>query len=174
MSVRLSMFTLLLLAACHSWAIAQDQQQPSTETPSADEAAAEVQPSEAELFKKFEQTMAGARLTGKFTVVGREASGLKEETYEIKSVQKLDQGDFWLFKARIKYGEHDVVVPMPLEVKWAGDTPVITLTDTTIPGLGTFSARVVIHNDWYAGTWVHGPVGGHLFGTISREQAPTE
>ena len=47
-------------------------------------------------------------------------------------------------------------------------TPVITLTELTIPALGTFSARVVIDNGKYAGTWTHGDVGGHMFGVIRR------
>jgi hypothetical protein len=33
-------------------------------------------------------------------------------------------------------------VPIPLIVRWAGDTPVITLTDLTIPGVGTFTTRL--------------------------------
>jgi hypothetical protein len=36
--------------------------------------------------------------------------------------------------------------------------------------LGTFDARVVIHDQKYAGTWKHGEVGGHLFGTIEKLQ----
>jgi len=59
-------------------------------------------------------------------------------------------------------------VPLPLEVKWSGDTPVITLTNFTIPALGTFTSRVLIYNGKYAGTWTHGKVGGHLFGTIEK------
>lgn len=59
---------------------------------------------------------------------------------------------------------------MPLEIKWAGDTPVITLTDLAIPGLGTFTARVVIYDNKYAGTWQHGQVGGSLFGRIEKVQ----
>ena len=53
----------------------------------------------------------------------------------------------------------------------------ITLTDFTVPGLGTFSARVVIYRNKYAGTWSHGEVGGHLFGTIEKnaeDADPTE
>ncbi len=34
--------------------------------------------------------------------------------------------------------------------------------------MGTFSARVVIYNKKYAGTWTHGKVGGHLFGVIEK------
>jgi hypothetical protein len=81
---------------------------------------------------------------------------------------KLPEGDVWLIKARVKYGDKDVTVPMPLEIKWAGDTPIITLTDFTIPGLGTFTSRVVIYENRYAGTWQHGQVGGHLFGRLEK------
>jgi hypothetical protein len=72
----------------------------------------------------------------------------------------------WLFKARIKYGDHDVTVPIPLQVSWAGKTPMIVVDQISIPGLGTFDARVLIAGDRYAGTWQHGDVGGHLFGKI--------
>jgi hypothetical protein len=165
MLLRTTLLALSLLLLLTPLASAQDPNaDAAAEKPAADDATTQ-------LFEKFEQTMHGAKLTGKFTVVGKAEKGLSEETYEILGVQKIEQGDYWIFKARVKYGDKDIVVPMPLEVKWAGDTPVITLTDTTIPGLGTFSARVVIHNDWYAGTWIHGKVGGHLFGTISREAA---
>ena len=57
---------------------------------------------------------------------------------------------------------------MPLPIKWAGDTPVISMDKLSIPGLGTFSAHVVIDDDKYAGTWKHGKAGGHLFGNIGR------
>jgi hypothetical protein len=78
----------------------------------------------------------------------------------------LPEGDKWLFDCRIKYGQHNVAVPLPIDVKWADETPIITLDDLTIPGMGTFSARVVLHDKKYAGTWRHDQVGGHLFGTI--------
>ena len=54
------------------------------------------------------------------------------------------------------------------ESEWAGDTPVISLTDASVPGLGTFSARVLFYEDRYAGTWSHGDVGGNQFGRIVR------
>ena len=101
-------------------------------------------------FKAFETLMTNARLVGQFTVMGRGDGDGRKEEYTIESVKKVPNGDFWLFKARIKYGGTDMTLPMPLEVKWAGDTPVITLTETTLPGLGTFSARVVIHANQYA------------------------
>ncbi|PHR86302.1 MAG: hypothetical protein COA78_38110 [Blastopirellula sp.] len=123
---------------------------------------------QAKRFAKFEKTLNKATLAGKFTIVGRDAEP-KEERYEIRRVKKLEQDDLWLFVARIKYGKNDLVVPMPLQVKWVASTPVITLDNVTIPGLGTFSAYVIIDNDKYAGTWTHGKVSGHLFGRIEHE-----
>ena len=51
--------------------------------------------------------------------------------------------------------------------EWAEETPMVSLTNASLPGLGdAFSARVIFHDNRYAGTWQHGDVGGHLFGTI--------
>ena len=68
----------------------------------------------------------------------------------------------------LKSGKKDVTLPMPLPVKWAGEIPVISMQNFTIPGLGTFSAHVVIDRGKYAGTWAHGNKGGHLYGTIHK------
>jgi len=123
---------------------------------------------QAALFQHFKKTLSGVKLVGHFTIVGKDNAALPKEEYTIESVEKLPDGDYWLFKTRIKYGNKDATLPLPLEVKWAGKTPVITLTDFTVPGMGTFSARVVIYNKKYAGTWKHGEVGGHLFGVIDK------
>jgi hypothetical protein len=127
-------------------------------------------PSKEELIKKLEGTLTNVKLIGSYTVTGKEDRAPKPEEYTISSAMKLPEGDVWLIKARIKYGDKDVTVPMPLEIKWAGDTPIITLTDLTIPGLGTFTSRVVIYENRYAGTWQHGAVGGHLFGRLEKVQ----
>ncbi len=155
-----AMFVSLLCAVVYS----DDPNQPS-ETKS-NEAAAEQEA----LFKRFEQSLSGVKLVGRFTILGKDDGPLPKEEYTINSVTKLPDGDLWLFNARIKYGQNDLTVPLPLEVKWAGDTPIVTLTDFTIPGMGTFSARVVFYHKKYAGTWTHGKVGGHLFGTIEKNE----
>lgn len=130
---------------------------------------------QAALEKEFEKTMSGCVLVGRFTVVGKEDQAPKEERYTITKVKKQDDGE-WIFLTRIQYGKNDNQVPLKLKVEWAGDTPVITLTDLTIPGMGTFTSRVVIYRGWYAGTWQHGQVGGHLFGRIEKltEEKKTE
>lgn len=119
-------------------------------------------------FEKFQQLLTGAKLRGSFTVVGKEKRDLTADEYVITKAEKMPEGDYWAIYARIKYGDKDYTVPLPLEVKWAEDTPVITMTNFTIPGQGTFSARVLFYGERYAGTWTHGEVKGHLFGTISR------
>lgn len=134
----------------------------------ADEPAA---PTQAELEARFAATMSHCVMKGSFTV-GELKPGepLKEDKYTLGEVKKLDNGK-WLFSTRIQYGEHDVTVPLMLDVVWAGDTPVITLTKLPVPGLGTFTARVLVYDDHYAGTWDGGDHGGHLFGVIEHPQA---
>lgn len=130
-----------------------------------------AKPDRAALEKELEKQLSGCVFVGKFTVVGKENQAPKEERYTITKVRKQDNGK-WIFVARIQYGKNDVQVPMELDVEWAGDTPVITLTDLTIPGLGTFTSRVLIYRGWYSGTWLHGDVGGHLFGKIEKLPPP--
>ena len=127
-------------------------------------------PSREELIKKLEQDLTNVKLIGRFSVTGREDREPRPEEYTITSAIKLPEGDMWLIKTRVKYGDKDVTVPIPLEIKWAGDTPVITLTDLAIPNLGTFTSRVVIYDGKYAGTWQHGKIGGSLFGRLEKVQ----
>ena len=118
--------------------------------------------------QRFQEMLSGVTLTGHFTVTGHEdSSTLRKEKYTIAKVTKMS-GDYWLFFARIQYGGRDVTVPLQLEVKWADDTPVITLTDLELPNLGTFTARVLIYRGQYAGTWSNNRYGGHLFGIITK------
>jgi len=131
-------------------------------------------PSQDDLEKQFAETMSGATLVGNFTIVGvNDDKPLREERYTLGKVMKL-KNDLWSIEARIQYGDHDVKLPLALPVKWAGDTPVISVTDVTFPGLGTYSARVLVYRGWYAGTWHGGNHGGHLFGRIVKEADDTK
>jgi hypothetical protein len=117
--------------------------------------------------RAFAETLNGASLVGRFTVAGREDRPARPERYDIASIEKVGE-DQWRFNARIQYGEVDATVPIVVPVAWAGDTPMITITDFTIPTMGTFTARVFFHGDRYAGTWQHGQVGGHMYGRIEK------
>jgi hypothetical protein len=135
-----------------------------------------TQQSQEILERQFAQTMTGATLVGRFTenrVPRPRAQEPREERYTLTTVRKL-YGDNWLFVARIQYGDKDVSVPIMLPVKWAGDTPIITLTDMKIPGLGTYTARVIFYGDEYAGMWSGGTHGGHMFGKIERAKPSTQ
>jgi hypothetical protein len=123
-----------------------------------------------DLERRFAEQMTGAALVGRFTVAGREDRQGNPERYDISTMEKV--GDHqWRLSTRIRYGSVDATVPMVLTVKWAGDTPMITITDFSIPSMGTFTARVLFYGDRYAGTWQHGTVGGHLFGRIEKNQS---
>ncbi len=118
-------------------------------------------------------SLTGAMLVGNFTVAGQKTLNPQPERYELSSVKHLE-GDNWLFVARIQYGDHDVTLPIALPIKWAGDTPVITVDKIGFPGLGTYTARVMIYDDHYAGFWSGADHGGHLFGVVEREEDASE
>ncbi|MFG0288613.1 MAG: hypothetical protein ACF8CQ_10575 [Rhodopirellula sp. JB044] len=110
--------------------------------------------------------LSGATFTGQFTVDGKPDAAPKPESYTIASCEPLAEKDMYRLKVKIRYGDVDGEFPMDLKILWSGSTPVITLDGVWIPGLGTFSSRVLIHDGRYAGTWQHDAKGGHLFGTI--------
>jgi hypothetical protein len=130
----------------------------------------------AELTKRIaelEKSLSGAVLVGHFTVTGRESGDRHEERYELGDVKHL-QGDMWLISARIKYGDHDLTIPLTLPIRWAGDTPMICVDDMAFPGMGTYTARVMIYRDHYAGFWTGKDHGGHLFGTLEHPTKDAE
>lgn len=134
----------------------------------AQDAAKKEIPSREELIKKLEADLTNVKLIGTFTISGKEDQPPKAEEYTITRAIKLPEGDVWMINSRIKYGNKDVTMPVPVEIKWAGDTPVISLTEMAIPGLGTFTCRVLIYGERYTGTWQHGKVGGLMFGRIEK------
>ena len=147
------------------------QEQKSPATPQEAASPNRAAPDRAVLEKQFQALLSGAALVGTYTVSGTQNQAYNQkprtERYTIAKVLKL-QNDLWLFYTRIQFGNNDLTLPLPIRVKWAGDTPVITVTKMLIPGLGTYSARVLIHEGQYAGTWSGGDHGGHLWGKIEK------
>lgn len=135
--------------------------------PEAEKSAAQtVELNDAE--KAFVELLSKAALVGRFSVQGRDDKTPAPEKYTILSAAKLSE-DNWLITARITYGQYDLPVPVPVTVKWAGDTAMIQVTELTIPGMGSgFTSRVLFYGDRYAGTWQHGKVGGHMWGMIEK------
>jgi hypothetical protein len=120
--------------------------------------------------KQFQEAMNNVTLIGYFTQ--GDGAELHEDRYVIERVIKIKE-DTWKFQARIQYNKKDMKVGMNLPVKFAGDTPVISLTNFAVPGFGSFTARVVMYQGAYAGTWgstgkdAH---GGKLFGKIVKNE----
>lgn len=121
--------------------------------------------------RHFADGMRNVTLVGTFTVTGREDRTPSPDRYEIASVEKAGN-DLWRFNARMSCcgmsgsGAIPIVVPM----RWVGDTPVIMMTETSLPGIGTFTVRVFFYGDRYAGTWQHGAFSGHMSGRIEKQR----
>lgn len=119
--------------------------------------------------RAFAEQMNGAALVGRFTIAGREDRAATPDRYDLYNVEKVGP-DRWRFNAKI--GESGVTLPIVVRMTFADDTPIILMTDATIPGMGTFTARVFFYGDLYAGTWAHsGRAGGHMLGRIEKGKA---
>lgn len=118
------------------------------------------------LEKDFQDSLAGVTLEGQSTHDGK--PGVAEDHYNIERVEKVGS-DNWTFYVRVSMQGKEMTMPLPIEVKWAGDTPVITLTDKSLPGMGTYTARVVVYRGNYAGTWSGRNGGGKVFGKIVKK-----
>ena len=117
--------------------------------------------------RRFAERMQNVAMVGSFTIAGRESQTPREDHYDIASVEKVGD-DQWRFNATI--GENGVTLPIVVTMKFVDDTPMITITDFSIPSMGTFTARVFFYGDRYAGTWEHtGRGGGHMFGRIVKK-----
>jgi len=154
MKTRLSLNAILLVIGLSSSLLAQEQKP-------------KVELSEAE--QHFVELLSKATMVGKFSIDGRNDRDPQPERYTIESVTKTG-GEDWIVKARITYGKYDVAVPVPVQVLWAGDTPILQVTDLKIPFMGEgFTARVMFYKNRYAGSWYHGKVGGHMWGMIEQQ-----
>jgi hypothetical protein len=131
-------------------------------------AAPATQPAMSEKEAAFQQMMNNAVMSGSYSVNG---SGKPPgaDHYTLGPVTK-GSGENWTFTATIEYAGHHLPLPIDLPVKWAGDTPVITVDHVSIPTLGTFNARVMIFGDQYVGVWgvANGKHGGQMWGHIEH------
>jgi hypothetical protein len=122
-----------------------------------------------DLEKQFQASLTNASLTGFFTV--GDSAETHPDKYTIENLTK-GQGDIWKFDARIQYGGRDYKASVDVPVKWAGETPVLSLAQYAIAGQGVFSARILIHNGMYAGTWGAQDHGGKMFGMVVKNAPP--
>ena len=154
--------------------LAKDRQPPDTRL---HDAAATVERSmtadRAQLERDFAKTMSGATLRGHMgRRQKREIEAVSPDTpYRLGNVSKLDDQGHWKLEYYIP--GTDLLFDMPpVKVEWAGDLPVITISDMQINGKkGIFRARILIDGAEYSGTWSDGTSRGCLFGAIVHEGA---
>jgi len=127
-----------------------------------------------DLERAFTERMQNVVLEGHFTLDSQDSNtqsaqiqgDRNPELYEIEKVTKLD-GNRWRFDVHLAYASVDATLPIVVPIVWAGDTPMVSIADFQIPGLGDeFGARVIFYDERYAGTWDHGPYGGLMYGSI--------
>src|SRR5438105_680740 len=118
--------------------------------------------------RQFKEMLENSTLKGTWQVVGPEGlagkaplSEAKPDTYTIGKVSKASD-DYWIINARVQYADKDVGIPVTVRVVWAEDTAIITLDKMALPGLGMYSARVMVYRGFYAGTWFGTNYGGVL------------
>jgi hypothetical protein len=112
-----------------------------------------------------------ATLNGTWAPVG--AGGLGEDLadrYHVVRATKRE-GDQWVLVSRMKFQGQEIEVPFPVTVKFAGDVAVLILDNIPLGDGETWSARVLFHDDVYAGSWWgkdKAAKSGVVSGTITR------
>jgi len=120
--------------------------------------------------QRFKALFTKASLSGRWAALkdgqlGEERTGDK---YNIVSAVK-SSGDKWIVHAKMKYGDREFMLPIPVQMKFVGDTAILEVNDLAIPGGGTYTARVMFYERTYSGTWKGQRGGVMLYGTITNE-----
>ena len=169
MKIAALLFPAIAVLAASSPVQAQDSADKKSPAEQPISKLAAVEKSLEDLEAGFVQTLAGVLFEGQWCLIqDGKLSETKPEQYEIVGVMKTG-GDRWIVNARIQYGKINLVAPVPVQVKWAGDTPIMIVDKFTMPGAGTYSARVMIFENTYSGTWTAGDHGGLLHGLIVKK-----
>lgn len=122
-----------------------------------------------ELEAGFISMMENATLTGSWTPVEDGKLGeIKTDSYQVVRAVKLGDGK-WQIVAKMKMQGFEMDVPVPVSLHWAGDVAVIIVEGFPAGPGRTYSARVMFHDDRYAGSWWGSDEpGGLLSGAIMR------
>ncbi|MEQ8786153.1 MAG: hypothetical protein RIC55_07630 [Pirellulaceae bacterium] len=125
---------------------------------------------------KFIAMLKDATLKGSWAPLqqGRLGEQRGNDTYRIARVEKSSGGK-WSIVSVFNVQGRRVEFPISASVKFAGDTAVLILDDVRAgPGKANWSARVMFHDDVYAGRWwetANPKHGGTIAGTITRTEA---
>jgi len=137
---------------------------------------------QARLEEIFVKAMTNIVLEGTWQMTGKDGklTEARDDRYDIISVSK-GFADHWVVSARMQFGGNEMIVPFPVRVVWAGDTPIITVDDFAVMGIGTYSARVMIYRGYYCGSWFGKGYSGIMSGRIvpagdieKKKETPSE
>ena len=126
---------------------------------------------------KFIAMLKNATLKGTWAPVqkGKLGGDRGDDSYRIARVTK-SADDKWSVVSIFTMRDKDIEFPIPSSVKFAGDTAVLILDDVRAgQGNANWSARVMFHDDVYAGRWWetnNREHGGTIAGTITRATEP--
>jgi len=130
-------------------------------------------PSQEALEAKFKAMLTKATLSGRWSPVDNAQLGpeKKEDRYEIISAGKV-KDDQWIINAKMRYGKSEMVLPVPVRVRWAGETAVIIVDGLNLGPDHNYSARVLFFDGMYSGSWNSSTgYGGVLYGTVEHDLA---
>jgi len=122
---------------------------------------------------KFIASLAKATLKGTWAPVqqGKLGNERGDDSYRIARVERIDQ-EKWTVVSIVKVRDREIEFPIPARIKFAGDTTILILDNVrAAPGNANWSARVMFHEDVYAGRWWetdNKEHGGTIAGTITR------
>ena len=96
-----------------------------------------------------------------------------DDNYKIARVEK-GEGGKWSVVSVFNFQGKEMQFPIPCTVRFAGDASVLILDNVRAgPGNANWSARVMFHDDVYAGRWwetTNKEHGGTIAGTITRTE----
>jgi hypothetical protein len=122
---------------------------------------------------KFIAMLKNATLKGTWAPIqkGKLGGEKGDDSYRIARVEK-GEGGKWSIVSIFTVRDRQVEFPISATVRFAGDTAVLILDDVRAgPGSANWSARVMFHDDVYAGRWWetrNREHGGTIAGTITR------
>src|SRR5688572_26188625 len=128
---------------------------------------------------KFIAMLKNATLKGSWAPIqqGRLGGERGDDSYRIARVEK-GEGGKWSIVSVFTVRDRQIEFPISASVRFAGDTAVLILDNTRAgPGKANWSARVMFHDDAYAGRWwetANKEHGGTISGTITRAETPKD
>ena len=122
---------------------------------------------------KFVAMVKNATLNGTWAPVQQNQLGSQrsDDHYRIARAEKKPDGT-WVLVSLVNFQGREIEYPFPAVVKFAGDTAVLILDDVRAgQGTANWSARVMFHENVYAGRWwetANREHGGTITGTITQ------